>query len=146
MSYALDTNVLARSIEASHPMHGIAKQSVGTLLSRGEEIFVLAQNLYEFWAIATRPQKANGLGLTADEARLHLEKFTTVFFLKPDVPAIYNEWKLLVSQHQVLGKPSPDARIAAAMKVHTISHLLTFNTDDFKRFTEITSVNPADIK
>jgi predicted nucleic acid-binding protein len=146
MSYALDTNVLARSIEASHPMHGTAKQAVETLINRGEEIFVLPQNLYEFWAIAIRPRKNNGLELNADEARLHLEKFAIVFSLKFDIPAIYNEWKDHVYHHKALGKPSHDARIAAAMKVHGITHLLTFNTDDFKRFTDITSVNPIDVK
>ena len=45
----------------------------------------------------------------------------------------------------VAAKHSADARIVAAMKVHNVTHLLTFNTDDFKRYDEITVVNPQNI-
>ena len=62
-----------------------------------------------------------------------------------DRPEIYAEWKALVTQHAVMGKPAHDARIAAAMKVHGISHLLTFNTNDFKRFSDITAVSPTEL-
>ncbi len=36
MSYALDTNILARSVQENHPMHETAKDAVKTLLQRGE--------------------------------------------------------------------------------------------------------------
>jgi predicted nucleic acid-binding protein len=35
-----------------------------------------------------------------------------------------------------------DARIVATMKAHGIKNLLTFNSDDFKRYTEITVHHP----
>jgi predicted nucleic acid-binding protein len=85
------------------------------------------------------------LELSSTEVLLHLEKFETIFSLRPDNPEVYHEWKNLVSQHKAMGKPSHDARIAAAMKVHAVTHLLTFNTDDFKRFTDVISVNPFDV-
>jgi predicted nucleic acid-binding protein len=50
-----------------------------------------------------------------------------------------------VVRHQVSGKQVYDARIVAAMLVHNLTHLLTFNDGDFKRFTEITVVNPRDV-
>jgi hypothetical protein len=31
------------------------------------------------------------------------------------------------------------------MKVHSVTHLLTFNTEDFKRFSEIIVVNPQNV-
>jgi predicted nucleic acid-binding protein len=40
MSYALDTNVLARSIEASHPRHSTAKLAVEKLIDSGEELVI----------------------------------------------------------------------------------------------------------
>lgn len=96
--------------------------------------------------IATRPRSQNGLGLSADETKQHIAGFETVFSLTADSPAIYGEWKALVSQHAVMGKNAHDARIVAAMKVHGISHLLTFNRDDFKRFQAIiTVVGPNDV-
>lgn len=47
--------------------------------------------------------------------------------------------------HSVTGAKVHDARIVAAMKAHGIDHLLTFNTNDFKRYLEITAISPADI-
>jgi predicted nucleic acid-binding protein len=44
--------------------------------------------------------------------------------------------------HEASGKASHDARLVAAMKVHGITHVLTFNVDDFKRY-EISVLHPA---
>ena len=38
-----------------------------------------------------------------------------------------------------------DARLVAAMIVHGIPNLLTFNLPDFKRFTEITVISPEEV-
>ena len=38
-----------------------------------------------------------------------------------------------------------DARIAAAMKAHAVSHLLTLNKKDFTRYPEITVVAPHEL-
>lgn len=140
MSYVIDTNILARSIEESHPMHKTASEAVETLVSRGEVVCVFPQTLYEFWVIATRPREQNGLGMSAAEAEIQCAEFERIFSLMLDVPAIYAEWRSVVTQHAVMGKKAHDARIVAAMKVHNVSHLLTFNGDDFKRFQGIITV------
>jgi predicted nucleic acid-binding protein len=51
----------------------------------------------------------------------------------------------LVSKHEVKGKEVHDARIVAAMLAHRVTHLLTFNTADFKRYTEIAAINPREV-
>ncbi len=43
------------------------------------------------------------------------------------------------------GKQTHDTRLVAAMIIHQIPYLLTFNTEDFKRFTEITAIDPRPI-
>jgi len=63
----------------------------------------------------------------------------------PDTADILPKWEQLIVKHQVLGKQAHDARLVAAMEVHNLTHLLTFNDRDFKRFTEITVVNPQNI-
>lgn len=146
MSYALDTNILARSIEPDHPRHDAASEAVDALMDRGESICVLAQSFYEFWVIATRPRQQNGLGLSAAEAQIKLDEFQKLFILKTDRAGIYAEWKRLIAQHVVMGRPAHDARLVAAMKVHGITHLLTFTVGDFKRFQGITIVSPTEIK
>jgi hypothetical protein len=49
MSYAVDTNILGRSVQENHTMHKAAKEAVKVLLQGTEQVCALAQNLYEFW-------------------------------------------------------------------------------------------------
>lgn len=145
MIYLIDTNVLLRSVQKTHAMHEAAKNAVNALLHEGEDLCVIAQNLIEFWAVATRPQSSNGLGLSIEEAQNELHGLKQIFTVLPDTPEIFAEWEALVTQHRVIGKPSHDARIVAAMNIHAVNNLLTFNTDDFKRYTNINAVDPRHI-
>jgi len=145
MSYLVDTNVLLRSVQKSHPMQSDADRAITLLLHSPEAVSVIPQNLIEFWAVATRPQIQNGLELSVDETARQIAYFKSIFMLLPDADAIFQEWERLVREHQVVGKQVYDARLVAAMSVHNLTHLLTFNTTDFKRFTEITAVIPATI-
>jgi predicted nucleic acid-binding protein len=145
MSYLVDTNVLLRSVQKTHPMQLDSTRSFELLIHRSEVVSVIPQNLIEFWAVATRPPLSNGLGMSVDEAAQHITVFKSVFELLPDTDSIFIEWEQLVVRHQVMGKQVSDARLAAAMSVHRLTHLLTFNDGDFKRFTEITVVNPRDV-
>lgn len=146
MSYAIDTNILTRGLQPGHPMQADANNAVESLRAEGQELCVLAQNLYEFWVVATRPKQVNGLGLSAAEAQDELKRIESLFRLLKEREEIYPEWKQLIAQHAVAGKNSHDARIAAAMRVHGINHLLTFNVDDFKRFqTVMTVVEPKQV-
>lgn len=126
-------------------MYGDVARSVSVLASRRDELHVIAQNLIEFWAVATRPITANGLGLTVAQAEQELTKLRALFTILPDTADILPEWEQLVVTHQVLGKQAHDARLVAAMSVHNLTNLLTFNDGDFKRFTEIIVVNPRDV-
>jgi predicted nucleic acid-binding protein len=127
-------------------MYADVALAVSVLLDRGDELCAIAQNLIEFWAVATRPIAANGLGLTVVEAALELTKLKVTFTVLPDTADILTEWEQLVVNHQVLGKQVYDARLVAAMKVNSVTHLLTFNTADFKRYDGITVVSPSSVK
>jgi len=52
----------------------------------------------------------------------------------PDVAAIYGEWKRLVTRHTVLGVKVHYARLVAAMNIHGVRRILTFNVGDFVRY------------
>ncbi len=127
-------------------MYADVSLAVSVLLDRGDELCAIAQNLIEFWAVATRPIAANGLGLTVVEGALELTKLKVTFTVLPDTADILTEWEQLVVNHQVLGKQVYDARLVAAMKVNSVTHLLTFNTDDFKRYDGITVVSLSSVK
>jgi predicted nucleic acid-binding protein len=145
MSYLVDTNVLLRSVQSTHPMQLDSVRSIDLLIHHGEVVSVIPQNLIEFWAVATRPTTSNGLGLSVNETAQHIAILRSTFELVPDTDSIFGEWQRLVVQHQVIGKQVYDARLVAAMNVHDLSHILTFNDTDFRRFTEITAVNPRDV-
>src|SRR5262245_54162011 len=129
MSYVADSNILLRIVQDDHPMHTEALRAAVRLMRQDEVIYALPQNLYETWVVATRPVANNGLGLTVQEARREINGIESLFASLPDTPAIYPEWKNLVTQYSVSGRPAHDARIVAAMHVHGISHILTFNKD-----------------
>ena len=145
MSYLVDTNVLLRSVQNSHPMQSEAVRAINLLLRNPETVSVVPQTLIEFWAVATRPQINNGLELSVVETAQQIAYFKSLFTLLPDTGGIFEEWERLVAQHQVLGKQAHDARLVAAMRVHNLTHLLTFNAADFKRFSFITAVSPQAI-
>jgi len=131
MSILVDTNVLLRRSQPGHPDHLVAVESVGHLLASGELVCLTAQNIAEFWNVATRPAANNGLGFAVAVALAEIEKIEQSLTLLPDSPATYGQWKRLVVMHHVLGSKVHDTRLVAAMAVNGIKRILTFNTGDF---------------
>jgi len=145
MAYLADTNVLLRWIEPGTPMCEQAREAVKTLRSSGELVFITPQNIVEFWNGATRPRSANGLGLTPAQADAEVRQLEALFPMAPETPAIYPQWRRLVLESGVSGVQVHDARLAAVMLAHSLSHLLTFNGRDFARFGGITVVHPLQV-
>jgi hypothetical protein len=50
VSILLDTNVLLRRVQPSHPSHAFAVDSVGRLLAAGEAVHFTLQNIAELWS------------------------------------------------------------------------------------------------
>lgn len=142
MITALDTNVLVRHATPTDPARATVIRAVGVLRAAGHDLRLVPQNLYEFWAVATRPVPQNGLGLSAAECDQTLAAFEGMFPLLPDTPALTTEWRAVVTAHGCLGKVAHDARPVAAMNTHGIKHLVTFNLTDFRRYTHITLHDP----
>jgi predicted nucleic acid-binding protein len=142
MSVLVDTNVLLRRIQPDHKDHTLAIDSVARLLGTGEPVYFSFQNISEFWNVMTRPITANGLGFSPAFALGEVGKIETVLEVLPDSPAAYGEWKRLVSAPAVSGVKVHDARLVAAMNVHGVRRILTFNTGDFARF-EIEALHPS---
>ena len=84
----------------------------------------------------------NGLGWGVDRAEQELATLRNLFVVLADSDAVLADWERLVVQHLVIGKQAHDAHLVASMLVHRVTHLLTFNDSDFKRFAEITVINP----
>jgi predicted nucleic acid-binding protein len=67
------------------------------------------------------------------------------FQLLDEAPAAFSNWLHLVASHAVTGKQVHDARLVAVMQAHGVTHLLTFNVADFRRYSDITVVHPDDV-
>ena len=142
MRCLLDTNVLLRGLDRNHPMYRVVRRAVIALRRQDSRLFLTPQNLIEFWAVATRPVDSNGLGMSVEWAAAQLVRMKRFFAVLPDTADAFTEWERLVIQHQVSGKKTHDARLVAAMNVHGITHILTFNSDDFSRYPGITVIQP----
>ena len=145
MNVAVDSNVLAFLADPRSPFHVTANLATEGLSHRGDSLAIFAQNLIEFWAVATRPISSNGLGFSTLQATAEIAKIRNLFQLIPESPEIYPEWQRLVTVHQVSGKNVHDARIAAQMRVNNIDNILTFNVKDFVRYADINVIEPASV-
>jgi predicted nucleic acid-binding protein len=143
MNILVDTNVLGRMAEPGHPQCQLAQDAADALRRHGDFLYLVPQVLYELWVVSTRPVAQNGLGLTPNQAEAELSRVEGLFPLLADTVGIYAEWRSLVISHQVSGKNAHDARLVAAMTVHGLTHILTFNTGDFARYPAITALDPA---
>jgi predicted nucleic acid-binding protein len=147
MEIFVDSGVLVRLVIRSSPGYDDARRAVKTLRGRGDSLVALTQNAAEFWNVCTRPPGVRGgFGLTIDATARKLRLIQRLVDIRSDSEVIFNEWKRLVVAHSVRGVQVHDARLVAAMVVHDISNLLTFNTADFKRYPKITLLAPTDVK
>lgn len=145
----LDTNVLGRLADSTDPQHVLTVRAVHVLLRRDERLGIVPQNLYEFWAVATRlvgppPIGQNGLGMAPKQAGQWLRFFQRRFTVLFDQQELLSRWHELVELLEVKSFRAHDARLVAAMQTYGITRLLTFNGAHFKGFP-ITVVEPASV-
>ena len=147
MIYLVDTNVLLRFGWRKDPQHQLVRAAVRKLLQNGHQLATTSQNCVECWNVATRPTANNGLGLNTVKANRLLALIERLFQRHPDTDPIYLAWRKLVVTYGVSGRQVFDARLVAAMQVTGITHILTFNTQDFTRYASIgiVAVDPTTV-
>lgn len=145
MRVLVDTNILARAAQLTHPMSISSNQATKELAKRGDELICIPQICYEFWVVATRPAQANGLGMDTLLVASELVRLQHTMTFLNDPPTLFKEWITLVNQYAIAGKRAHDARLVAAMQLHQITHILTLNPQDFQSFAGITVLTPVDV-
>ncbi len=123
-SCLVDTNILLRTTRRSDPQHQLVDTALARLAFEGTVLHYTHQNIAELWNVMTRPQERNGLGLTVAEAERQVSAIEAGMSFLPDSEAVYREWRRIVVQYGVLGVQVHDARLAAAMRIHRVSHIL----------------------
>jgi predicted nucleic acid-binding protein len=140
-----DTNILLRMARRSDPHYQLVDTALAQLAGRATALHYTHQNIAELWNVMTRPLARNGLGLTAHEADREVRAIEAGMSLLPDSEAVYREWRRIVLHCGVSGIQVHDARLAAAMYVHRVSHILTLNVSDFSRFDGLIVVHPSSL-
>lgn len=141
----LDSNILLRLSNQNDPNHRLVDRVVNHFRSQGIQLFVVPQCMYEFWVVATRPTSVNGLGMNSHNCEQEITRIESLFTLLPDQTNLYSEWRTLVKNYAIHGKPAHDARLVAAMRLHNLSEIVTFNVGDFQRYPGITILDPRTI-
>ncbi len=87
MASLVDTNLLLRSVQPSHPMHRTAVRALERLLAKEEVLYITIQNVAEFWNAATRPMAQNGLGLKIEKAQEEMNRLEEFFEILSESPS-----------------------------------------------------------
>jgi hypothetical protein len=94
------------------------------------------------WSVCTRPERDNRFGKTSAVTNRYcriIESFASVL---PETAELFIKWCELVVAYDVRGKQVFDARLVAAMGLHGVGRVLTFNTKDFTRYKGIEAISP----
>ena len=143
--YLFDTNILLRLSDRISANYALARDATYILIEQGHKCCLTSQIIIEFWVVATRPTEVNGLGWTAERTKNQINQFLTRFTVLEETPEIFTLWFQLVTDYNIKGKRTHDIRLLAVMKAHSITHLLTFNPDDFVPLPNIIILQPQDL-
>lgn len=146
MQVLIDSNILVRLREMSNPLRTTCWNAVLNLQRQQASLLICTQSLIEFWSVSTRPVSANGLGQSISQTLQDCNDFISLFTLLPEPPDIATRWLQIVSKYQVQGKQAHDARMVALAGAYGINHILTLNSVDFARFTEIAVIDPLSLQ
>jgi predicted nucleic acid-binding protein len=140
--YLIDSNVLIRWVRPEASEFQVVVRSIRRLEEADDTPCYTSQNLGEFWNVLTRPTVKNGYGLPTEGALIRAEQVEAKFRLLPDGLAVHQEWRRLLVEYRICGVQVHDARLVAAMLVHGVKRILTFNTKDFAHFDGIEAIDP----
>lgn len=104
MTVLFDSNVLLRAVWPNHAQSQIALESLRIFQTRGDQIYVVPQVLYEFWVVSTRPSSSNGMGYGLAESIDEMQDIFHWADLLHDTPDVFTIWHQLIIRHAVLGK------------------------------------------
>jgi len=143
--YLIDSNILLRWVKPDDRDYPMVVSAIDAILEGGGVLCYTSQNLSEFWNTCTRPLGRNGYALSPRETDRRARCFEDRLRLLPDSLAVHHEWRKLLVTHNVSGVQVHDARLVAAMRVHGVKRILTFNEKDFARYPDIEAIHPQAI-
>lgn len=146
MQILLDAGVLLRAFDQASPHHATVMRAIRILRSQRHELVTTGQNIGEFWNVSTRPaQSRGGYGLPVPVVERRVQWVERLCAVLAFTDRAYREWRQIVVAQQVIGVGVHDARIVATMITANITHLLTLNDADFRRYVQLVVWTPDDV-
>jgi len=136
----VDTNVLLSATDTDRPQHADALEFLEAGRLGHLRLFASNQIFREYLVVATRPLKANGLGLSPEKAASNINLFRRVIAVLPETPETTSALLGLVKSKKLKGKRIHDANLVAIMQQHGLQRLKTCNPQDFSPFPKLVLV------
>lgn len=130
----VDTNILLAATDRGRAEHLAAQRILELWPAEGVTLFTSGQVIREYLAVATRPLRSNGLGLTVAEALGNVRELRRRLHALDEGVAVQDQLLALVEGHGVCDKQVHDANIVATMLAGGVDALLTLNVEDFRGF------------
>ncbi|HYW19758.1 MAG TPA: PIN domain-containing protein [Nodularia sp. (in: cyanobacteria)] len=137
----LDTNILVYASQIQSPFHIAAMSAIQSFYDAGVDLWISRQISREYLATLTRTQQfTNPLPIaTVIQDILYFQKR---FRVAEDNYLVTARLLTLMEQIPSGGKQVHDANIVATMLIYEIPQLLTHNTSDFARFSNLITILP----
>lgn len=130
----VDTNILASALLPESPRYFHARGILRRLAEADAEVWISRQVIREYLATMTRYEQkwSNVTRAALIDAVRTLERH---YFVAEELPIVAEQLYFLLGQVPTGGKQVHDANIVATMIAYDVRTLLTYNLDDFKRFS-----------
>jgi len=139
----LDANVLAYAVDVDAPQHAASSALLEAASDPSVTLYVTSQILCELYSVITNPRRVAVVSspteaLSIISAMLALPGLQVL----PTPARAVAGWMRLVQRHPVAGANVFDLQIVATMQANGIDRIYTFNSDDFKVFSELVVLTP----
>jgi predicted nucleic acid-binding protein len=141
--YVVDTNVLVYATVDAAPLCDESRLWMAALQRQNAELCVTPQICREYLVVLTGDPVFDRDFTSAEalDVLAQLRKSLRLLFSSQEA---LDELFRLVRQYEVAGKRIHDANIVAVMGTKEISHLATYNRQDFAQFDAITLLSPPE--
>ena len=137
----IDANVLVYAVDADAPQH----QSSRALLDAAQKglatLYVTSQILCEFYSVVTNARRVVRPRSPADAVEA-ISGFAAFLHVLPTRARAVGLLVDLLRDHPGIGGDVFDLQLVSVMLANGVQRIYTFNTDDFKAFSELTAAIP----
>jgi predicted nucleic acid-binding protein len=137
----VDANVLVYAMDADAPQHATSRALLEAGRNSSATLYVTSQILCEFYSIVTNARRVPN-PRSAEDAIRAISGLLVFLHVLPIPARAVEGWMDLVRRHPVTAGDIFDLQIVATMQANGIQRIYTFNTEDFKAFSELAVLSP----